>query len=189
MHSSDGQDFLIDNTSILACWSEHFQTLFSANRTVLDNAIDRVPQLPFKEELNEPPTLEELTEAIEQFKSRKAAGVDSIPSEIWKYGGPALHGKLHNLLVYCWEQGKLPQDLRDAIIITLYKNMGEKCDCSNYRGITLLSIAGKVLARVLLNRLVPTIAEEILPESQCSFRANRGTMDMVLVLCQLQEKC
>ena len=79
--------------------------------------------------------------------------------------------------------------LRDAVIITLYKNKGEKSDCSNYRGITLLSIAGKVLARVLLNRLVPTIAEEILPESQCGFRANRGTTDMVFVLRQLQEKC
>ena len=53
----------------------------------------------------------------------------------------------------------------------------------------LFSIAGKVLARVLLNRLVPNIAEEILPESRCGSRANRGTMDMVFVLRQLQEKC
>ena len=56
----------------------------------------------------------------------------------------------------------------------LYKNKGEKSDCSNYRGITLLSIAGKILARVLLNRLIPNIAEEIMPESQCGFRANRN---------------
>ena len=141
-------------------------------------------------ELNKPVlTLEELTKAIDQLKSRKAAGVDSIPPEIWKHEGPVLHVKLHNLLVCCWEQGKLAQDLRNAVIITLYKNMGEKSDCSNYRGITLLSIAGKVLARVLLHRLVPTIAEEILRQSQCGFRANRGTMDMVFVLHQLQEKC
>ncbi|GFS21415.1 RNA-directed DNA polymerase from mobile element jockey-like protein [Elysia marginata] len=87
------------------------------------------------------------------------------------------------------EQGNLPQDLRDAIVITLYKNKGGKSECSNYRGITLLSIAGKVLARILLNRLVSTIAEENLPESQCGFRSNRGTTDMVFVLRQLQEKC
>lgn len=76
----------------------------------------------------------------------------------------------------------------DAIIITLYKNEGEKSDCSNYRGITLLSIAGKILARILLNRLMPNIAEEHLPESQCGFRTNRSTTDMVFVLRQLQEK-
>lgn len=42
---------------------------------------------------------------------------------------------------------------------------------------------------MLLNRLVPTIAENYLPETQCGFRANRGTTDMVFVLRQLQEKC
>ena len=79
----------------------------------------------------------------------------------------------------------LLQDFRDAIIITLYMNNDEKSDCYNYQRITLLYIAHKMLARVLLNRLVPTIAEENLPVSQCGFR---GTMDMAFVLQQLQEK-
>ena len=163
-------------------WSEHFQTLFSGNRFIQDTAIDRVPQ----EELDDTPTLEELTEAIVQLKSCKAARVYDIPPEIWKHGGPSLHDKLYDLPVCCWEQGKLPKDLRNAVIVTLYKNKGEKSDCSNYRGITLLS--NKVLARVLLNRLISTIADEILPESQCGFRANRGKTDMVSILCQLQQK-
>ena len=88
-----------------------------------------------------------------------------------------------------WEQGKLPLDLRDAVIITLYKNKGVKSDCSNYRGITLLSIVGKILARVLLNRLVPSITAGHIPESQCGFRAKRSTTGMVFSLRQLQEKC
>ena len=67
--------------------------------------------------------------------------------------------------------------------------MGEKSDCSNYRGITLLSIAEKVLARLLLNRLIPSIIEDFTPESHCGFRANRGTTDMIFVLRQIQEKC
>ena len=46
-----------------------------------------------------------------------------------------------------------------------------------------------VLTSILLNRLKPTIAEENLPESQCSLRANRVTTDMMFVLQQLQEKC
>lgn len=189
LRSSDGQDLFTDKASILARWSKHFQTLFSETRTVYDTAIDRIPQFPLNEELDDPPTLEELILAKKQLKSRKAAGVDGIPPEIWKHGGPALHDKFHDLLVCCWEQGKLPQDLRDAVIITLYKNKGEKSICSNYQGITLLSIAGKILARVLLNRLVPTIAEDNTPESQSGFRANRGTTDMVFILRQLQEKC
>ncbi|XP_064091612.1 uncharacterized protein LOC135205178 [Macrobrachium nipponense] len=55
-------------------------------------------------------------------------------------------------------------------------------------GIALLSVAGKVLARILTTRLTP-LAEKILPESQCGFRPARGTTDMVFSARQLQEKC
>ena len=54
---------------------------------------------------------------------------------------------------------------------------------------TCSQFAGKILARVLMNRLIPAIAEDHLPETQCGFRANRGTTDMVFVHRQLQEKC
>ena len=93
--------------------------------------------------------------------------------------------KLQDLFTNCLEKGTVPQDLRDAVIVSLYKNKGEKLNCSNYRGITLLSIAGKILARVLLNRLIPTIAHENTPGSQCGFRSNRGTVDRTFVLRQI----
>ncbi|XP_066271708.1 titin-like [Branchiostoma lanceolatum] len=94
------------------------------------------------------------------------------------------------LFATCWEKRVVPQDLRDAVIVSLYENKGEKSDCSNYRGVTLLSRSRfKILARVVLDRLIPTIAEENLPESQCGFRAKRGTTDMIFVLRQIQEKC
>ena len=189
LRSSDGKTLLTDKVSILNRWSEHFQTLFSANRSVHETAINQIPQQPELVELDSPPTFEETTKAIKQLKSRKAAGGDGIPAEVWKHGGIVLHRNLHKFFVCCWEQSDLPHDLRDAVIITLYKNKGEKSDCSNYRGITLLSIAGKILARILLNRLIPSVAANHLPESQCGFRSNRGTTDMVFVLRQLQEKC
>ena len=54
--------------------------------------------------------------------------------------------------------------MRDADIDTLYKNKGDCSDCNNYRGISLLSIAGKAFAQVALNRL-PQLAERVYPES------------------------
>ena len=187
--SADGTMLLSDRESILERWSDHFQTLFSPKSQVHDSTLSCIPQRTVKMELDEPPTMDETVKAINQLKNGKAAGVDGLPPELWKFGGPALHLKLHKLFQACWDSGKIPNDLRDAIVITLYKNKGSKADCSNYRGITLLSIAGKVLARILLNRLVPAIAEDVLPESQSGFRSNRGTTDMVFVLRQLQEKC
>ena len=41
----------------------------------------------------------------------------------------------------------------------------------------------------MLNRLIPTITQDNTPESQCGFRSNSGTVDMVIVLRQIQEKC
>ena len=79
-------------------------------------------------------------------------------------------------------------DMRDANVVTLYKNKGDRGDCNNYRGISLLSVVGKVFARVVLKRL-QVLAEQVYPESQCGFRANRSTEDMIFSLRQLQEKC
>ena len=70
----------------------------------------------------------------------------------------------------------------------LNKNKGDRSDCNNYRGISLLSVVGKLFARVILTRL-QQLAERVYPESQCGFRSNRSTIDMVFSLRQIQEKC
>ncbi|XP_063594968.1 uncharacterized protein LOC134771946 [Penaeus indicus] len=85
--------------------------------------------------------------------------------------------------------GELPQDFKDANIIHLYKNNGGKAACDNHRGISLLSIAGKILAPMLLNRITEYQVDRVVSESQCGFRQNRGTIDMVFAIRQLQEKC
>ena len=76
--------------------------------------------------------------------------------------------------------------MRDANIVTLYKNKGDRGDCNNCRGISLLSVVGKVFAWVTLTCLQSL---QVYPESQCGFRAGRSTVDMIFSLCQLQEKC
>jgi len=50
-----------------------------------------------------------------------------------------------------WEQESVPQDFKDALVVHIYKRTVDRAVCDNHRGISLLSIAGKVLARVLLN--------------------------------------
>ena len=57
---------------------------------------------------------------------------------------------MSELMQLCWKEGRVPQDMRDAKIVTLFKNKGDRSDCNNYRGMSLLSIEGKVFARVVL---------------------------------------
>ena len=40
-------------------------------------------------------------------------------------------------------EGVVPEDWRSAVIVPLYKGKGERTECSNYRGISLLSGVGK----------------------------------------------
>ena len=80
----------------------------------------------------------------------------------------------------------MPDDFRDALIVSLYKNKGSKADCGNYRGISLLPIAGKIFARIILNRLI-AVSKASLPEAQCGFHPGRSTVDIIFAVRQVQE--
>ena len=71
----------------------------------------------------------------------------------YQHGGDMLLQKLTYISCRMWDEEVIPQQLKDASIISLYKK-GNRQLCDNYRGISLLAIAGKILARVLLNRLI-----------------------------------
>ncbi|BHF82783.1 hypothetical protein SprV_0802592200 [Sparganum proliferum] len=88
-----------------------------------------------------------------------------------------------------WRQEEVPQDFEDATIVHLYKRKGNRQVCDNHRGISLLNIAGKIFACILLNRLNNHLEQGLLPGSQCGFRRHRGTTDMIFAARQLQEKC
>ena len=97
-----------------------------------------------KLELDDPPTHgEEIKKATIQLKVGKSPGIDGIPAEVYHDEGETVLDRFQDLFTNCWKKGTLLQDLRDAVIVSLYKNKGEQSDRSNYRGITLLSIAGK----------------------------------------------
>ena len=128
--------------------------------------------------LDEFPTVSETVKAIKLLSSGKAPGSDAIPAEIYKAG----------VISHCAE--KKIQEFKDITIIHLFKRKGNPQVCDNRRGITLLSVAGNILARVLLNRLNENLNQPgLLPESQCGFRKDKGTIDMIFTAIQLQGKC
>ncbi|XP_050703781.1 uncharacterized protein LOC126989216 [Eriocheir sinensis] len=177
-----------DRSKQMDRWVEHYSELYSRENTVTEDALNAIECLPVLEELDREPTLAELNEALDSLAHGKAPGKDGISAEVLKCCKGTIITELHEILCLCWKEGEVPQDMRDANIVTLYKNKGDRSDCNNYRGISLLSIVGKLFARVALRRL-QVLAEGVYPESQCGFRANRSTIDMVFSLRQLQEKC
>ncbi|BHF63933.1 hypothetical protein SprV_0200692900 [Sparganum proliferum] len=132
-------------------------------------------------DLNLPPSLHESIKTVQRLSSGEAPGSDAIPAEIYKQGGPQPMNHLTALLQKMWRQGEVPQDFKDDTIVHLYKHKGNRKICDSHQGISLLNIAGKIFARILLNRLNNHLEQGLLPESQCGFRRHHGTTDMILV--------
>ena len=188
VRSADGTHLIKDQTGILKRWGEHFNVLLNAHIPTDHSVLDELPSIPTHKDLDIPPTLQEVEKELKGLKPRKSPGPDGVSSELLVHGGSSLHKLLHEIISIIWNHPTVPNSWKDAIIVIIYKNKGDRSLCGNSRGIALLGTAGKVYARILLDRLIKIISEDVLPESQCGFRANRSTIDMVFAARQLMEK-
>ena len=130
---------------------------------------------------------EEVKSVVKNLKNGKAAGIDDIRPEMVKNSGELGISWLHSIIDMAWETGKVPSDWAKAVIVPIYKK-GDRKECSNYRGISLLSVPGKVYAGILEKKL-RNIVETQLDDSQCGFRPLRGCQDQIFSLRQISEKC
>ena len=188
--SEDGSTLLTDKDAILKRWAEHFNSVLNFPSSVNDNAINRLPQIECNVLLDELPTVTETRKSIQHLSSGKAPGTDAITAEVYKAGRLPMAEKLTELFQCMCRTEAIQQNFKDASIIHLYKRKGNPQVCDNHRGISLLSIAGKILSKILLNRLNAQLDQAgLIPESQCGFRKDRGTINMIFTARQLQEKC
>ena len=125
LRPSDESTLLTDKGAILQRWSEHFESLFSDRRTVQESSPAKIPQVDVKLEMDDPPTREEIRKATMQLKVSKSPGIDGIPAEVYEHGDETVLDKFQDLFTNCWEKGPLPQNIRDAVIVSLYKNKGD----------------------------------------------------------------
>ena len=189
VRAKDGVTLIKDQPGILSRWAEHLSELLNCINPTDPTFIDLIPQLPIIPDLDQLPTFHEVCVAVKGLKNNKAAGPDGLPAEVFKHGGYLLKHRLHRFITSTWSSGCVPQQWKDANIVTIYKRKGDKAICGNSRGISLLSVAGKVLAGVMLRRLLTHVVDIVMPESQCGFRRGRSTIDMMFVARLLQEKC
>ena len=104
-----------------------------------------------------------------KMKNGKAAGGSGILSEMVK--AACCSGSFVEMLMELVSdvaEGRVPADWSDAVLVPIPKK-GDLSQCDNWRGIALLDVVGKVVARVIQGRL-QKLAEDELPESQCGFR-------------------
>ncbi|KAJ4427676.1 hypothetical protein ANN_25325 [Periplaneta americana] len=116
----------------------------------------------------------------------KSPGIDQIPAELIQEGGSALSNEIYKLVLDIWEKEIVPEQWKESIIVPIFKK-GDKTNCSNFRGISLLLTSYKILSNILLRRLTPYV-DEIIGDHQCGFRRNRPTIDQIFCIRQIMEK-
>ena len=104
------------------------------------------------EPLVKEPTQEEMEKAIGNLKTNKAPGEDII-AELIKNSSWELKKRLYALICKIWRDEKMPDDWKIVLIIPLFKK-GDKMKCENYRGITLLNVAYKMLSTGTVERVL-----------------------------------
>ena len=107
------------------------------------------------------------------MKRGKASCPEKIPAEAIKADIETSTEILHDLLGKIWEQEEIPTEWKEGYPVKLPKK-GDMQDCKNYRGIMLLPVPGKVLNRVILDRLKAGVDAK-LRDHQAGFRQSKDT--------------
>lgn len=179
----DGQ-VIVEREAVLERWAEYFEELLNRSSPTQAGGMEWLEQ--GTDNRIPPPTLEEVCEVIDAMKNNKAPGRDNISAEQLKQGGGDLHRAIHRLIMKIWETEEIPSEWTEGVICPLFKK-GDKFNCANYRGITLISSVYKVLSGILKQRITP-LAEKQLGNYQCGFRAGKSTTDQIFNVRQTMEK-
>jgi hypothetical protein len=115
--------------------------------------------------------------ALKEMRNRKATGDDDIPGD-----GPKLLGKevlkiLTELSNTMYNNGEWPQDFTEVTVIVLMKKT-KTSKCSDYRTISLIAHIAKIIANIVIGRIVKKI-EGVLGDEQFGFRGGKGTRNAI----------
>ena len=159
-------------------WREHFEELL--NRPPPQNPPDIAPAEEVLQINCERPSKAEIEKAIHHMKKGKASGPDKIPAEAIQADIETSTEILHDLFGKIWEQEEIPTEWKEGYLVKLPKK-DDMQECKNYIGIMLLSVPGKVLNRITLDRL-KTGVDAKLRDHQAGFRKDRSCTDQIATL-------
>ena len=181
INDKNGQ-VLSEETEVIGRWREHFEGLFQ-------EAVPPYQAMQHSEATPEDDLeimKEEVRRGVKRLKMGKAPGICGIVPEMLKAGGEVVVDWMAKVFNMVWREGEAPRDWKNAVIVPVYKK-GIKLDCTNYRGISLMSVVGKVFARVLNERVKGLTVDKVMDE-QGGFRAGRGCNGQIFAVKHIVEK-
>lgn len=163
-----------DGDAILTSWSDCVKVLLREFFPRSDAETS-----PSSEAVVVAPSLEraEIAESIAQVRARKSPGMDGITGEMCKSIFKAVPEYLEALYGRCVHEGYFPREWKVARVIVLLKSLDkDRSNPRSYRGISLLPVFGKILERILVQRLHERVSDSVC-RWQFGFKKGRSVED------------
>ena len=129
---------------------------------------------------------DELATVLKGIDNNKVPGVDSVVNEFLKYGGSKVRNMLLKIIMI-FEKAEVPNNFRKTLIKPLRKK-GDRSECLNYRGISLVSVSSKLLSNIIRFRTRDAV-DKVLRDEQCGFRKVRRCVDQIFTFRLIIERC
>ena len=143
-------------------WQEYTEELYKKDLHDPDNHDGVITHL-------QPDILEcKVKWALGSITMNKASGGDGIPTELFQIPKDDVVKVLHSICQQIWKTQQWPQDWKRSVFIPIPKK-GNAKGCLNYHTIALISLASKVMLKILQVRLQQYVNCE-LPDIQAGFR-------------------
>ena len=182
-------NLMTEESEISSRWTEYARELFTGRGNYdegvvmeLNNRSGQHSSMNDEDEI----LLSEVENAINKLKNNKSPGIDEIPAELIRAGGPQIAKEIHVICNKIWKEGRWPTDWSRSILVMLPKK-GCLRECTNYRSISLISHMCKIMLNVLLERMKGAL-EAQLSEEQGGFRKDRSTVQQILTLRLIAEE-
>lgn len=133
-------------------------------------------------------TWAEVSTALKSFRKGKACGVDEIPVEVYKLtendGNTDIALGLLRILNHVFKYRKIPAEWNDCIVVPIHKK-DDRMNPNNYRGISLICTAAKILTKILANRLMSvSIENQLICREQLGFMRNEECLAQAACLLE-----
>ena len=185
-------------TQVAEAWKHHFRNIQNGAIPVADRVWRSIPTTRhIAEWLTQTPTRTEVQHALNKMKVGKAPGQDGVTVEMVKWAPLEMQDQIISLVQLIWSTtvqadadaitDSWPQSWLQATVIPLWKKKHPKDNKNNWRGVVLLSIGSKLVARLVANR-IQKFSESFMDEEQQGFRRNRSVDDVLQVSRRVAEE-